>query len=210
MLKLFPGFYKSAVTFFAFFWSILSPLPPTTPFCSFSSLYSSLFHDNGRKIFISIREYEPHRTHHQRSASLSIPLWKTFPLFHSSWSKKTVSRTCFLARLGSGFLGYRLSKVPVFSWIHEDPGLCIQSLESWVPLEWWWGADSPCPLHQEPDWTGWLVLFKAANRGTSLMVQWLSLRVLNAGGVGLIPSWRTKIPHAAWHSQKNFLIKKKN
>ena len=72
MLKLFPGFYKSAVTFFAFFWSILSPLPPTTPFCSFRSLYSSLFPDNGRKIFISIREYEPHRTHHQTEKCITL------------------------------------------------------------------------------------------------------------------------------------------
>ena len=43
---------------------------------------------------------------------------------------------------------------------------------------------------------------KNAIPGTSLVVQWLRLRVSNAGGVCLIPGWGTKIPHAAWHSQK--------
>ena len=31
--------------------------------------------------------------------------------------------------------------------------------------------------------------------GTSLAVQWLRLHSSTAGGVGLIPDWRTKIPH---------------
>ena len=39
-------------------------------------------------------------------------------------------------------------------------------------------------------------------RGTSLVVQWLRLRVPNAGGVGSIPGQGTKIPHAAWHSAR--------
>ena len=29
-----------------------------------------------------------------------------------------------------------------------------------------------------------------------LVVQWLRLHVSNAGGVGLIPVWGTKVPHA--------------
>ena len=33
--------------------------------------------------------------------------------------------------------------------------------------------------------------------GTPLVVQWLRLRALNAGGMGLIPGLRPKIPHAA-------------
>ena len=37
---------------------------------------------------------------------------------------------------------------------------------------------------------------------TSLVVQWLRLCASMAGGTGLIPGWGTKIPHAAWHSQK--------
>ena len=32
--------------------------------------------------------------------------------------------------------------------------------------------------------------------GTSLAVQWLGLRASTVGGVGLIPSWGTKTPHA--------------
>ena len=32
--------------------------------------------------------------------------------------------------------------------------------------------------------------------GTSLAVQWLRLRAPSAGGMGLIPGWGTKIPHA--------------
>ena len=46
------------------------------------------------------------------------------------------------------------------------------------------------------------------NSGTSLAVQWLRLRAPTAGGVGLIPDWGTKIPHAAQRrSQKNKLNK---
>ena len=33
-------------------------------------------------------------------------------------------------------------------------------------------------------------------QGTSLMVPWLRCCTSNAGGMGLIPSWGTKIPHA--------------
>ena len=40
-------------------------------------------------------------------------------------------------------------------------------------------------------------------RGTSLAVQWLRLHASTAGGAGSIPGRGTKIPHAAWHSQKN-------
>ena len=38
--------------------------------------------------------------------------------------------------------------------------------------------------------------------GPSLGVQWLRLRVPNAGGPGSIPGWGTKILHAAWPKQK--------
>ena len=34
------------------------------------------------------------------------------------------------------------------------------------------------------------------------MIQWLSLCAPNAGGTGLIPGWRTKIPHSVWCNQK--------
>lgn len=37
--------------------------------------------------------------------------------------------------------------------------------------------------------------------GTSVVVQWLVLCASNARGVGLIPSWGTKIAHAAWCSK---------
>ena len=33
-------------------------------------------------------------------------------------------------------------------------------------------------------------------------VQWLGLHTPRAGGEGSIPAWGTKIPHAAWCSQK--------
>ena len=39
-------------------------------------------------------------------------------------------------------------------------------------------------------------------QGTSLAMQWLRLRASNAGGVGLIPGWGTKVPHAARLGQK--------
>ena len=42
---------------------------------------------------------------------------------------------------------------------------------------------------------------KRYQRKTSL-VQWLRLRTSNAGGVGSIPGWGTKIPHAAWQKKK--------
>ena len=36
-----------------------------------------------------------------------------------------------------------------------------------------------------------------------LEVQWLELlQVSSAGGVGSIPGWGTKIPHAVWNGQK--------
>jgi len=36
----------------------------------------------------------------------------------------------------------------------------------------------------------------------SLSVQWLGLCTSTAGGMGLTPSWGSKISHALWHSQK--------
>ena len=50
--------------------------------------------------------------------------------------------------------------------------------------------------------------FKNYKRGTSLAVQWLALCASNAGGVGSIPGWGTRIPHAARGSKKNKKIKK--
>ena len=44
----------------------------------------------------------------------------------------------------------------------------------------------------------WNLFLLKSNTGTSLAVQWLRLHTPNAGGTGLIPGWRTKIPHAAW------------
>ena len=44
---------------------------------------------------------------------------------------------------------------------------------------------------------------------TSLVIQWLRLRVSNVGSVGLIPGQGTKITHAIWHSQKIFKLEKK-
>ena len=39
--------------------------------------------------------------------------------------------------------------------------------------------------------------------GTSLAVQWLRLGASNAGGMGSIPGWGTKIPHAvSWPKKK--------
>ena len=43
---------------------------------------------------------------------------------------------------------------------------------------------------------------KGIKTGTSLVVQWFRLCTPNAGGVGLIPGWRTKTPHAAWWGKK--------
>ena len=37
---------------------------------------------------------------------------------------------------------------------------------------------------------------------TALAVQWLRLHASTAGGAGWIPGQGTKIPHAAWCSQK--------
>ena len=39
--------------------------------------------------------------------------------------------------------------------------------------------------------------------GTTLIVPWLRLWTSNAGGVGAIPGWGTKIPHAVRYSRKN-------
>ena len=37
--------------------------------------------------------------------------------------------------------------------------------------------------------------------GTSLVIQWVRLYASTAGGMGLIPGWGTKIPHAMQCSQ---------
>ena len=42
-----------------------------------------------------------------------------------------------------------------------------------------------------------------ATRDNSLAVQWLGLRTSTAGSTGLIPGWRTRIPQAVQHGQKN-------
>ena len=43
---------------------------------------------------------------------------------------------------------------------------------------------------------------KKTAKGTSLVVQWLGLWASSTGGMGSIPGWGTKIPHAAQLSQK--------
>ena len=48
------------------------------------------------------------------------------------------------------------------------------------------------------------------NSGTSLVIQWLRLCISNAGGVGLILSQGTKIPHAELCSQKKSKQASKN
>ena len=42
----------------------------------------------------------------------------------------------------------------------------------------------------------------------SLVVQWLRFRTFTALDLGLIPGWRTKIPHPAFYvlNKKNFLV----
>ena len=44
--------------------------------------------------------------------------------------------------------------------------------------------------------------YKIKTFRTSLAVQWLRLLTPNAGGMGLIPRWGTKIPHVTWQGQK--------
>ena len=41
------------------------------------------------------------------------------------------------------------------------------------------------------------------NSGTSLEVKWIKTCASNAGGAGLTPGWKTKIPHDVRHGQKN-------
>ena len=52
--------------------------------------------------------------------------------------------------------------------------------------------------------------YKITGGGTSLAVQWLGLCAPTAGGMGSIPGWGTKIPHAAWCGKKKKKKKKKN
>ena len=40
------------------------------------------------------------------------------------------------------------------------------------------------------------------NSGTSLEVKWIKTCASNAGGAGLTPGWKTKIPHDVRHGQK--------
>ena len=47
-----------------------------------------------------------------------------------------------------------------------------------------------------------LTLSKVHLQGTSLAAQWLRLCAPNAGGMGSIPGWGTKILNTTWCSQK--------
>ena len=47
-----------------------------------------------------------------------------------------------------------------------------------------------------------IFLFTQNILGTSLAVQWLRLQAPNAGGMGLLPGWGTKISQAAEHGLK--------
>ena len=49
------------------------------------------------------------------------------------------------------------------------------------------------------------VLKKKKNKqlGTSVVIRGLGLHTSNAGDMGSVSGWSTKIPHAAWHSWKN-------
>ena len=38
------------------------------------------------------------------------------------------------------------------------------------------------------------------------MTQWLSLQAPNAGDMGSVPGWGTKIPHAAWLGWKKRMM----
>ena len=57
--------------------------------------------------------------------------------------------------------------------------------------------ETPRPQEAVP-----MFFFQKTLSGTSLVVQWLRLYASNAGGMGKIPSWGTKIPtcHAALHA----------
>ena len=71
-----------------------------------------------------------------------------------------------------------------------------------------WFSHTVHPEDREQDWTHHNFSFysfqgrrgnrvrKAKDDGTSLVVQWLRLRVSNAGGTGLMPSQGTNIPQA--------------
>ena len=59
-------------------------------------------------------------------------------------------------------------------------------------------------------WWDMCFLFVIENLGASLAVQWLRLCTSNASGVGSVPGWGTKIPYAAWHSEKIRKKKKEN
>jgi len=54
---------------------------------------------------------------------------------------------------------------------------------------------SPAPSPPHPT-------LNKSSPGTSLMVQWLRPHTSNAGGMGPIPGWGTKIPHVRRQSQK--------
>ena len=56
---------------------------------------------------------------------------------------------------------------------------------------------------------GDLRLIRKTLPGTSLAVQWLRLCASTAGGMGSIPGWGTKIPHAAQYGQKEKRKKKR-
>ena len=66
-----------------------------------------------------------------------------------------------------------------------------------------WRGPSPRPflpveLSLERTWEVWSACFNKEGLGLPLVIQWLRLYASNAEGIGSIPGWGIKIPHALW------------
>ena len=48
------------------------------------------------------------------------------------------------------------------------------------------------------------VILKAKNIIQFKNEEWLKLYTFNAGGMGLISGWETKLPRVVWYGQKSF------
>ena len=91
---------------------------------------------------------------------------------------------------------------------HMEYHSAIKWRKSWDIWKYGWIEATSCQVksQQQKDNTAsfhFYEAYKVAKYGASLAVQWLiRLCISNAGGMGLIPGWGTKIPHAAQHVQK--------
>ena len=140
---------------------------------------------------------------------VGLPWWDSCPCKKRERHESLLSLPCensekvAIWKPGRGFSpGTRSSSTLILDF--QPPNLCCLSFSICSVLLWqtqnshflrWWdgiAGDANLPVKNE-----------SGTLGTSLVIQWLRLHSCIVGGMGSIPGEGSKIPRAAWCSQKN-------